>query len=153
MGQEISPLKRNWYSLEQKNDFLSAFTQSGLSIKKFCRQQGISESSFHRWEKRYGHEPLRSGSLYSREQKLVLLGKFKTAHTSVKEFCKRKGIEEKVFRKWQSRYKDSVKTNAGFARLQIHTGSTNSAEQLFAEVKGIKLYQAVSASYLKDLQQ
>jgi transposase-like protein len=151
MGQEISPLKRNWYSLEQKKDFLSAFPQSGLSIKKFCRHQGISEAAFHRWKKRYGDEPFRPRGLYSREQKLALIDKFKTAHTSVKEFCRRQGIEEKVFRKWQSRYKDSVKTNAGFARLQIHTGSTNSAGQLFAEVKGIKLYQVVSASYLKEL--
>ena len=74
MGQEISPLRRNWYSLEQKKDFLSAFPQSGLSIKKFCRHQGISEAAFHRplaiGRKNYlfagSHEAARrSGMLYS----------------------------------------------------------------------------------------
>ena len=91
---------------------------------------------------------------YSQEQRLDFLARFKTAHTSVKEFCRRHGINESSFRKWQSRYGNNTETQvkaAGFAQLQISSAPVNTPTKLFAEVKGIKIYQPVAASYLKDL--
>lgn len=78
-----------------------------------------------------------------------LLASYKQSGIAVKEFCKTHGITEGVFYKWKARYlnKPSVKQSA-FITLQ---SPVVGAAALFAEVKGIKIYQAVEASYLKEL--
>jgi hypothetical protein len=58
-------------------------------------------------------------------------------------------IGKATFHKWQSRYKSKTGKQAeaaGFATLQV-----SSSIALFAEVKGIKIYQPVNAAYLKEL--
>ena len=77
-----------------------------------------------------------------------LLEDFKQSGTDANEFCKVHGITEGVFYKWRSRYgeKAASKQN-GFVSLQ----APSNEHGLFAEVKGIRIYQAVSAAYLKEL--
>lgn len=79
----------------------------------------------------------------------LLLGEFKHSDMDAGEFCKAHGITEGVFYKWKARYlnKPSAKQNE-FITLQP---AMITDAVLFAEVKGIKLYQAVTASYLKEL--
>lgn len=80
----------------------------------------------------------------------TLLGEFKQRGMDAKEFCKTHGISEGVFYKWKARYlnKPSAK-QTGFVTLQPSAALQGTV--LFAEVKGIKLYQPVTASYLKEL--
>ena len=80
-----------------------------------------------------------------------LLEEFNQAGISAKEFCTIHGITEAGFYKWRTRYgnKPAKKRNA-FVMLQAASTVTREAA-LFAEVKGIKIYQAVAASYLKEL--
>lgn len=70
---------------------------------------------------------------------------------SAKEFCKAQGISTGVFYKWRSRYgvKPAAKPGA-FIKLNVPT-LPEQQPPLFAEVKGIKIYHAVAASYLKEL--
>ena len=72
---------------------------------------------------------------------------------SVKEFCSEHSIHPATFHKWQGRYKTDAKKQkkalSGFAALKISEPPLSSC--LFAEVKGIKIYQPVAASYLKEL--
>lgn len=85
---------------------------------------------------------------------LILLNEFEKAGVSVKEFCILHGISKAAFHKWQSRYKTKRQQKykpGGFAELHI-TPST-ATEVLFAEVKGIRIYQPVTAFYLKELLQ
>jgi len=100
---------------------------------------------------------------YSVEQKQDYIAGFKKSGLSVKAFCKLQNISESAFRKWQSRYRNkpgqqgvSAKAPAkasGFAELQIAQPSPVPKQSvLFAEVTSIRIYQPVSASYLKDLQ-
>lgn len=80
-----------------------------------------------------------------------LLKDFTRSGISAKEFCKAQGISTGVFYKWRSRYgaKPAAKPGA-FIKLNVPT-VPEQQPALFAEVKEIKIYQVVSASFLKEL--
>jgi hypothetical protein len=82
---------------------------------------------------------------------LELLNEFEKRAVSVKEFCIMYNISKAAFHKWQSRHKSNADEQSGFADLHIIPPATNTHAALFAEVKGVKIYQPVSASYLKEL--
>jgi Transposase. len=86
------------------------------------------------------------------QQILQLLNEFNKSGMKVIDFCKEKDIHVGNFHKWKSRYKSvtaSSNKKQAFAKLDV-IGSASSAS-LFAEVNGIRLYQPVSASFLKEL--
>lgn len=87
------------------------------------------------------------------QQILVLLDEFENSNTSIPEFCSAHDICRATFHKWCSRYKNKeIKSEAnGFAALQFTSERSSVSAILFAEVRGIKLYQPVTASYLKEL--
>lgn len=93
------------------------------------------------------------GTRRSKKQIVQLLNKFEESAVSIKEFCSEHSINPATFHKWQGRYKAGAKQQktgaCGFATLQISQSPT--ASVLFAEVKGIRIYQPVAASYLKEL--
>jgi hypothetical protein len=87
----------------------------------------------------------------SKKQILDLLHEFEKSGKTIADYCKLHNISTGNFRKWKSRYKiNSTTSNRkyGFAKLNV-SASTSSA--LFAEVNGIRIYQPVSASFLKEL--
>lgn len=80
-----------------------------------------------------------------------LLKEFDQGNVSAVDFCRQHKISKGTFYKWQSRYrrKAEKKTGkSGFADIRILPPSSPA---LFAEVNGIKIYQPVAASYLKEL--
>ena len=78
-----------------------------------------------------------------------LLATFQQSDITAKDFCEAHGITEGVFYKWKTRYlKPSVK-EPGF--ITVQSVDALQGRVLFAEVNGIRLYQAVTASYLKEL--
>jgi hypothetical protein len=94
----------------------------------------------------------------SHAEVLNLLTEFEKANVSVKEFCNTHRISRAAFYKWQSRDKSKKQGRkpTGFAALQITSSSSSADALLFAEVKGpdsyrVKIYQPVSAAYLKEL--
>lgn len=66
---------------------------------------------------------------------------------SIKSFCASHGIAEGTFHNWKHRYGGEVDPRPGFAAVQLIA-----EPGLFAIVGGIKIYQPVSAAYLKELQ-
>lgn len=75
---------------------------------------------------------------------------------TVVEFCKLNDINKSNFYNWQKRYAiKQLKPGKpkGFIPLQLTMPASSSdiGPSLFAEVKGIRLYQAVSSEYLKAL--
>lgn len=81
----------------------------------------------------------------------TLLSAFNKSGLPVNEFCSLHHITRGSFYKWQSRrkVKAAQKTNqAAFARVSVPSSATGA---LFAEVNGIRFYQPVAASYLKEL--
>lgn len=87
----------------------------------------------------------------TQQQIVDLLAEFDKAGCTVKDFCQSKGISQGNFHKWKSRRKETslqkIKTS-GFAKVVVRSLS---ADNLFAEVKGVRIYQPVSAAYLKEL--
>jgi hypothetical protein len=91
-----------------------------------------------------------------RKQEIIkLLTEYENSALSVKEFCIQHNLNKSTFNTWQSRYKAQPKSQndsgSRFTALKIKPAP--SAAVLFAEVKGIKIYQPVAASYLKELSQ
>jgi hypothetical protein len=79
---------------------------------------------------------------------LKLLQEQAQSGQSVKSFCAVNGIACGTFHRWRNQYGTGEVTVAkGFATLQIA-----SEPGLFAMVGSIKIYQPVSAAYLKELQ-
>ncbi len=70
------------------------------------------------------------------------------------EFCKLNDVNKSNFYNWQKRYAKESKPEKtkGFVPLALSAPVlSNNVPALFAEVKGIRLYQAVSSEYLKAL--
>ena len=88
-----------------------------------------------------------------KERILSLIAEYeKSDGLTIKEFCKQQGISEGSFYSYRSRYRPkSAKAKAnGFISITPPIPQVSSSP-LFAEVNGIKIYQAVSADYLKAI--
>ena len=75
---------------------------------------------------------------------------------TIVEFCKLNDVNKSNFYSWQKRYaiKEPKPGKArGFVPINLTPppSSSDSVPLLFAEVKGIRLYQVVSSDYLKAL--
>jgi hypothetical protein len=90
-----------------------------------------------------------TGKYRSRPVILELLKEQLESGLSVRSFCARHSIAEGSFYGWKKRYgnEKAVVNGNAFSRMQV----TTAPGALFAEVNGIKLYQPVSAAYLKEL--
>jgi hypothetical protein len=91
-------------------------------------------------------EPAKKSRRTAQEIK-ALLALFDSSGMSAKQFCITNAISETAFYKWRGRYR-AVEEKNDFIPLQIASASSPG---LFAEVSGIRIYQPVSASFLKEL--
>ena len=93
-------------------------------------------------------------SRYSKTKMLEMLDEYdKTRGMTIKEFCKLRQISEGLFYSARKRYRDgggARKQSSGFIAI-TSPAFKEPAGSLFAEVNGIRLYQAVPAEYLKAL--
>jgi hypothetical protein len=89
----------------------------------------------------------------SRQQITQLLKEYdKSPGVTVKEFCGKHQIGEGAFYSARKRYRSKIVEPRKSGFIAIRPAPANEAAgNLFAEVKGIKLYQAVPAEYLKTL--
>ena len=90
----------------------------------------------------------------SKSQIQELLHEFEHSTLSPKDFCKKHSLNIGSFRKWKSRYgvkQFSKKNSSGFSTLDVISSNQQSSLSLFAVVDQVKLYQPVSASFIKEL--
>jgi hypothetical protein len=83
-----------------------------------------------------------------------ILTAYKKSNLTIKEFCIENNIASASFHNWKKKYsKRRVKPGKqqGFTALQITPSIAVIEPALFAEVRGIKIYQQVNAGYLKEL--
>jgi Transposase len=83
------------------------------------------------------------------EQKILsMIDEYEQSGFSVEDYCQVNELNESTFRSWLARYR-SKEESPGFVSVTIpadlHEGS------VFAECRGIKFYQRVEASYLKEI--
>ena len=99
-------------------------------------------------------EKQQGSSKRTREQILQIIAEYDKSHgLTVKEFCRQHGISEGSFYSFRSRYgfkHQSKNKSGGFIAITTPM-LKESFNTLFAEVNGIKIYQAVPADYLKTL--
>lgn len=67
---------------------------------------------------------------------------------SIKAFCAAAGIAQASFHNWKKKYPDRQSGGDAFVPVGI---KVSSGDRLFAEVGQVRLYQPVSAAYLKEL--
>ncbi len=88
------------------------------------------------------------------ENILHILDEYRKSNLSVKAFCIENNIASASFHNWKKKYnKPAVKPGKqrGFTALQVTPFIPVMEPALFAEIKGIKIYQQVDAVYLKEL--
>lgn len=93
--------------------------------------------------------PVQHRQFRSRAEILALLEEQQQSGLKVKAFCLERSIPEGSFHNWKKRYekKEQPEKTEAFSPIEV----TPSFSSLFAEVNGIKLYQPVTAAYLKEL--
>lgn len=77
---------------------------------------------------------------------LELLKQQQQSGLSIQAFCSQQSIPSGSFHNWKKKYGTADVASSAFTTVQI-----SSSAALFAEVNGIRLYQPVSAGYLKEL--
>jgi hypothetical protein len=91
----------------------------------------------------------------TKQDMFELIAKHDKGARTVKEFCQLHGFTQGVFYYWQKKYhleNSEPGSQSGFVPLQVEdTPQVGAHQGLFAEVRGIKLYQAVPAAYLNEL--
>ena len=98
-------------------------------------------------------EPSRLGTATkrrTREQMKELKNEFEQTDLTVHSFSRLHNISTAILYRWKNAYQNGGGKSSGFARVTI-TPSQHGAQGLFAEVGGIRIYQPVSASFLKEL--
>lgn len=80
-----------------------------------------------------------------------LLDQFENSDGDVGVFCKIHNINLSTFHKWQSRYQRKTDMDSSPSFITLAAPPSHSNASLFAEVGTIKIYQPVTASYLKEL--
>ena len=87
----------------------------------------------------------------SEQEKHSVIAEFeKAGNITVKDYCKIHQIHPATFYNWQKRYRAKTEPK-GFVPVSVLMDDHSSEEVLFAEVRGIKIYQWVEAAYLKKL--
>lgn len=95
----------------------------------------------------------------TKEQELfALIARQKASGMSVKDFCTRHGLSRPTYYYWQKRYRTSQQDGnaepAGFTLLEKEPElllPQPNPRALFAEYKGVKIYQQVPAHFLREL--
>lgn len=81
-----------------------------------------------------------------------VIKEYETSGNTVVQFCQVKNFTISTFQRWRRKYDDRniSKPNVTFVPVNIAPQDNNYANEatLFAEVHGIKLYQAMPAEYL-----
>lgn len=82
----------------------------------------------------------------SKSEILELLQQQQQSGLTIQAFCDQHSIPSGSFHNWKKKISTVNKESSAFAPVQISSSVT-----LFAEVNGIKIYQPVSAGFLKEL--
>ncbi len=88
------------------------------------------------------------------EKILNLLNEYDKSNLSVKAFCQGHNLSSGSFHNWKKKYSNRLSKSTagpGFTTLQIKSPARVAEPALFAEAKGIRIYQPVSAAYLREL--
>lgn len=87
----------------------------------------------------------------TRSEIVAILLEYRASKMTSVKFCAARQLHRPTFKRWIARYRTGQQKPAGspaFAPLQVTAWA---GPALFAEVNGVKIYQPVSAGFLKLL--
>jgi transposase-like protein len=90
--------------------------------------------------------PPRRRRFRSKSEILELLQQQQQSGLTIQAFCDQHSIPSGSFHNWKKKFGTAYERSSAFTPVQISSSVT-----LFAEVNGIKIYQPVSAGFLKEL--
>jgi hypothetical protein len=93
-------------------------------------------------------------SRYSSKEIITMLDQFDQDNVSLKAFCADKGISQATFFNWRKRYLNRKVNNSSFIEIipsAPDVAIPHGTGGIFAEFRGVSIYQPVSAAYLKAL--
>lgn len=93
----------------------------------------------------------RSGIGYSSQMITAMIAEYKKGERTIKEYCSDKGIKRGTFYYWLSKQKNKNQPKPRPAFIPVTIKEDPLEEKIFAEYKGLKLYQPVSVEFLKAL--
>jgi hypothetical protein len=101
-----------------------------------------------------GGRPIPPGKRTETDMDSLMKKYYSSKGISIKAFCEQHAIREWKFYTWHKRFKSaesSIKEQQRFVPVEVMSAGEDKAPGLFAEVQGIRIYQPVSADYLKSL--
>lgn len=93
----------------------------------------------------------RSSIGYSSQMITALVSEYEKGNRTIKEYCSDKGIKRTTFYYWLSKQKNNKQSKPGPAFVPVTIKEGVLEEKVFAEYKGLRLYQPVSVEFLKAL--
>lgn len=81
----------------------------------------------------------------------LILQQYRESGATAASFCQQHGLNEGTLHTWRKRYRvavESAKPTGSFVKVQVND---TMLPALFAEVRGIRLYQPVSPAFLISL--
>lgn len=88
---------------------------------------------------------------YSSQMITALVSEYEKGDRTIKEYCSDKGIKRTTFYYWLSKRKNNKQLRPGPAFVPLTIKEDLPEEKVFAEYKGLRLYQSVSVEFLKAL--
>jgi transposase-like protein len=95
------------YSSQFKEAILNKLSQSGLSVRKFSKQEGINTSTLYSWQKQFNTSGLSvtkvsSSDKWSSEEKFsVVLETATLSAVELSEYCRAKGLYPEQIKEWK----------------------------------------------------
>jgi transposase-like protein len=95
------------YSSQFKKAILNKLSQSGLSVRKFAKQEGINLSTLYSWQKQFNTSGLKvskvsSSDKWSSEEKFaVVLETSILSEIKLSEYCRTKGLYPEQIKAWK----------------------------------------------------
>jgi transposase-like protein len=116
------------YPEQQRKAMVQSWVESGQSLRKFSKEQGISISTLYDWKSKYGVQQYGESVLpksnnpdnWTSEQKFAVVIETATlSETELSEYCRSKGIYPEQVKEWKAACIGSNQTTAQRKQQQI----------------------------------
>ena len=116
------------YPEQQRKAMVQSWVESGQSLRKFSKEQGISISTLYDWKSKYGVQQPGESVLpkssnpdnWTSEQKFAVVVETATlSEAELSEYCRSKGIYPEQVKEWKSACIGSNQTTAQRKQQQL----------------------------------
>lgn len=95
------------YSTQQKEAVIDSYLNSGLSMREFANQEGLSKSTLYNWSNKFNanKDLLMKTPQYSSEQRFAFVLETATlSETQLSQYCREKGLFPHQILSWKNAF-------------------------------------------------